>query len=80
MIEKTIYIAADGKQFETKERCLLHEQRLESYKSAIALKRFCMESASHCESCPFFSYEDGKCFFSDNPGVPANWNFDKEEK
>jgi hypothetical protein len=82
MIEKTVYIAVDGKQFETKEQCLRHEQRLEIFKSATALKNFCKTSrcTSHCESCPFFSCEDGKCFFRDNPSIPANWNFDKEEE
>lgn len=75
MIEKTIYISVDGKQFETKERCLRHEQRLEIFKTAIALKDFCVTSS--CENCPFSSYSDGKCFFFNNPGVPANWNFER---
>lgn len=76
MIEKVIYIAVDGKQFETKEGCLGYERMLEFHKTASALKNLCKTTASHCEDCPFFSYSDNICFFSDNPGIPAAWNFE----
>lgn len=77
MIEKTIYISVDGKQFETKERCLRHEQRLEPFKLAKALKDFCV--TADCKNCPFLG-QDEECFFVDNSRIPANWDFDKKEK
>lgn len=72
MIEKIIFIAEDGREFETKEECLKYEQELETYKLADALGDFC--ATSRCPDCLF--WREGECFFVNNSKTPAEWNFE----
>ena len=85
-IQKEIYVAADGQEFENKALCELHEMQLneEIIKNkkramglAIHLHEFCVRNrtANNCDSlmCPFSL--DGKCVYEQ---PPYTWNFVKK--
>ena len=64
----TKYEANDGKLFDTKEECLVHES-----KEVLKIVRYFCLNQSNCDKCPFFNHG---CVLS---GTPETWDFDEDE-
>lgn len=69
MREKVIYIAFDGKEFDTEKECQEHEENrrdLVKVSRAIdTIKNYC--KGRGCHGCPFFSSRYGCNFTVDTP-------------
>ena len=69
MRKKIIYIAFDGKEFDTEKECQEHEENrkdLVKVSRAInTIKNYC--KGRGCHSCPFFSSRYGCKFTVDTP-------------
>ena len=74
MTKKVIYIALDGKEFDTEMKCREYEEnhsKLAKVRKAIdTLKNYCREN--DCDTCPFFSSLQGCKFIVDTPN---EWEF-----
>ena len=80
MREITKYVAEDGREFDTKERCLEYEQDVSRKKEVLnamkVLKDFCFSHASCCD-CPLHVYGDpSECSLFIDDCVPADWTED----
>ena len=69
MRKKVIYIAFDGKEFDTEKECCEYEEKrkdLVKVSRAIdTIKNYC--KCCGCHSCPFFSSRYGCNFIVDTP-------------
>lgn len=83
MIEKTktVYIANDGTEFNTKEECYKYEAKAKKISSFIrtlrAIKEFCYQQGE-CSKCPFLDGSYCKITFADTDDtsdIPCNWKF-----
>lgn len=69
---KILYVAEDGKAFETEQECKQYETEhlafIERIESALKeLKNFCLNHyEDNCDGCPFCE-EDGTCRYADFP-------------
>ena len=80
MREITKYVAEDGREFDTKERCLQYEQDIIKKKEVLnamkVLKDFCFYHAT-CRDCPLHAYDDTlECSLFEGDCVPADWTED----
>lgn len=78
MRKKIIYIAFDGKEFDTEKECQEHEEKrrdLVKVSRAInTIKNYCKDSG--CHTCPFFDSIYGCKFTVDTPDgweSPSKW-------
>ena len=87
MVEKTkiVYVAEDGTEFDAKEKCIEHENKISRYAELKQVLKEVREICKNhnCDFCPFASY--GECFAesSDYYGddeyghyvEPSDWTF-----
>lgn len=66
---KVVYIANDGKQFETEEECLDYEDKATAREVFEKIKIICKKNT--CSSCPFHG-KDVICVF-DSTEMPDNF-------
>lgn len=67
MKEKTVFLAKNGKMFDSKEECLTYENMYKDVFSAIStIFNFCKTHG--CDDCPFCD-EDGDCRIDTTPSV-----------
>lgn len=88
MTEKIIYIADDGKQFDNKDDCLVHDSMIKDMlttgiKYLEIIKRYCTNrddhsccGDSHFGKCPFYSEYVDECIFM---GEPSSWTMHEIE-
>ena len=73
------YVAEDGREFDTKKRCLQYEQDIIKKKEVLnamkVLKDFCFNHV--CCDCPLHVYGDSlECSLFIDDRVPADWTED----
>lgn len=73
MLEKTVYVANDGKIFNNKNDCYIYERSLSVNGAIRVIKSLCNEFC--CEQCPFYkspeTSESKVCMFVENK--PLFW-------
>ena len=89
MTEKIIYISDDGKQFDNKDDCLVHDSMIKDMlttgiKYLEIIKRYCTNrddhsccGDSHFGKCPFYMTDFEECSLS---GEPSSWSMSDAER
>ena len=63
MIEKTVYVAPNGKEFTDPIECKEYEEQLvkDVFSALSLIKDMCNNNGLDCETCPFCSHEHITC-------------------
>lgn len=74
----TVFIANDGRKFNTEEECIDYESKREQFFNAIqTIKDYCYFRVE-CSNCPFFDCLSNKCWLVTKE--PYDWNIEKLKK
>ena len=57
MKKENVYVASDGKKFDTEKECNNYEDVCNAIKT---LDNYCMKT--NCDKCPFFNSSESRCY------------------
>ena len=71
--QRSVYIACDGKEFETEEECINYEETLADINFALkTIKQLCMAHKGECCSCVLYDNSYRQCILRER--YPSYWH------
>ena len=73
--QRSVYIAFDGKEFETEEECINYEEALADINFALTkIKQLCMAHKGECCSCVLYDDNYRQCILRER--YPSYWHLE----